>query len=234
MASESRMNIFLKALSKTVSDIKCHTLKPEQQECIRRLIYCGEDVLAVLSTGFGKSLVYQLLQTVYQNLHLLEMGEMKHFMIVVVSPLEYIRQQQVANVAKTMCGVCAAVIGKSEKNDKEISEGKYNVVYGGAEQWLNNRWKKCLQTVNDIVSLLTHFLMRLGTSGIYTDGEETAHERCLLGVYYSQTPKNRKESVSSSFEGLGGNVRLVFASTSLSMGTLWSISQLDQPFTGSR
>ena len=83
------MNIFLKALSKTVSDIKCHTLKP--------------------------------------------------------SPLAYIRQQQVANVARTMCGVRAAAIGESEENEKEISEGKYNIVYGGAEQWLNNRWKKCLQ-----------------------------------------------------------------------------------------
>jgi superfamily II DNA helicase RecQ len=89
--------------------------------------------------------VYQLLPTVYQNLHLLETGEMKHFMIVVVSPLEYIRQQQVANVARTMCGVRAAAIGESEENDNEISEGKYNIVYGGAEQWLNNRWKKCLQ-----------------------------------------------------------------------------------------
>jgi hypothetical protein len=44
-----------------------------------------------------------------------------------------------------MCGVLAAAIGESEENDKEISEGKYNIVYGGAEQWLNNRWKKCLQ-----------------------------------------------------------------------------------------
>lgn len=74
------------------------------------------------------------------------------------------------------------------------------------------------KTVNDIVSLLMHFLMRLGTCGAYTAGEEPAHERCLLGVYYSQTPKNHKESVTSSFERLGGKVRLVFASTSLSMG----------------
>ena len=74
------------------------------------------------------------------------------------------------------------------------------------------------KTVNDIVSLLTHFFMRLGTTGSYTDGDEPAHERCLLGVYYSQTPKNHKESVTSSFEGLHGKVRLVFASTSLSMG----------------
>ena len=74
------------------------------------------------------------------------------------------------------------------------------------------------KTVNDIVSLLTHFLMRLRTTGSYTDGDEPAHERCLLGVYYSQTPKNPKESVTFSFEGLHGKFRLVFASTSLSMG----------------
>lgn len=70
---------------------------------------------------------------------------MKDFIIVIVSPLDYIRQQQVANVARTMCGVRAAAIGESEENDKELSEGKYNIVYGSAEQWLNPRWKKCLQ-----------------------------------------------------------------------------------------
>ena len=145
MASEMTAINFLKALNKSVNDLKVPTLKPEQQECIRRLICCSEDVLAVLPTGFGKSLIYQLLPTVYQNLHLLKTGEVKQFIIIVVSPLDYIRQQQVANVAKTMCGVRAAAIGESEENDKEISEGKYNIVYGSAEQWLNHRWKKCLQ-----------------------------------------------------------------------------------------
>lgn len=74
------------------------------------------------------------------------------------------------------------------------------------------------KTVNDIVSLLTHFLLKLGTSGIYVDGEGPVHERCLLGVYYSQTPKRHKDSVTSSFEGISGSVRVVFATTSLSMG----------------
>lgn len=143
--SSERYNNFLKALNKSVSDLKVNNLKPEQQECIRRLVGCGEDVLAVLPTGFGKSLIYQLLPRVHQNLHLIETGEMKHFMVIVVSPLHYIRQQQVANVARTMCGVRAAAIGESEANDKEISEGKYDIVYGSAEQWLSSRWKKCLQ-----------------------------------------------------------------------------------------
>ena len=73
------------------------------------------------------------------------MGEVKQFIIIVVSPLDYIRQQQVANVAKTMCRVRAAVIGESEENDKEISEGKYNIVYSSVEQWLNHQWKNFLQ-----------------------------------------------------------------------------------------
>ena len=74
------------------------------------------------------------------------------------------------------------------------------------------------KTVNDIVSVLTFFLMKLGQSGLYIDGECPKHERCLLGVYYSQTPQKHKDSVTSSFEGLSGNVRVVCASTSLSMG----------------
>lgn len=74
------------------------------------------------------------------------------------------------------------------------------------------------RTVNDIVTLLIHFLMRLETSGTYIDSEEPAHQRCLLWVYYSQTPKNHKESFSSLFEGIGGNVHFIIASTFLSMG----------------
>ena len=60
--------------------------------------------------------------------------------------------------------------------------------------------------------------MKLGQSGLYIDGESPKHERCLLGIYYSQTPQKHKDSVTSSFEGLSGNVRVVCASTSLSMG----------------
>ena len=74
------------------------------------------------------------------------------------------------------------------------------------------------RTVNDIVSLLTHFLLKLERSGVFVDGDEPVHDSCLLGVFYSQTPVQHKESITSSFEGLGGKVRLVLASTSLSMG----------------
>ena len=57
------------------------------------------------------------------------------------------------------------------------------------------------KTVNDIVSVLTLFLMKLGQTGIYVEGDGPLHERCLLGVYYSQTPQSHKNDITSSFEG---------------------------------
>ena len=60
--------------------------------------------------------------------------------------------------------------------------------------------------------------MKLGHSGLYVNGEGPIHKRCLLGVYYSQTPKRHKDYLTSSFEGVSENVRVVLATTSLSMG----------------
>lgn len=51
------------------------------------------------------------------------------------------------------------------------------------------------KTVNDIVSVLTFFLMKLGQSGVYVEGEGPIHERCLLGVYYSKTPQSHKDCI---------------------------------------
>ncbi|XP_068720435.1 ATP-dependent DNA helicase RecQ-like [Montipora capricornis] len=262
--------------------------------------------------------------------------------VVVVSPLEYIRKQQVENLRTANCGISAATIGESIEMDREIANGKFDIVYGSAEQWLSESWRKTLQcgnlhraevlvvdevhtvatwgsgkkgkaafreafgrvselrsclksgtpvlgltatankelrdrlikclgirsplgpiivspnkdnirftvaqadkklycfnwllqllrekkgdapftiifckTVNDIVSLLTYFVMKLEYSGLYVDGEGPPHERCLLGVYYSQTPTHHKDHLTSSFEGKSGHVIVVFATTSLSMG----------------
>ena len=61
-----------------------------------------------------------------------------------VSPLDYIRKQQVASIEKMDCGICAAAIGESIQRDSEIENGKFDT-FGSAEQWLSNRWRKALQ-----------------------------------------------------------------------------------------
>ena len=52
---------FSTALAEALSYFEYDFLKVEQTECIRRVICLREDVLAVLPTGFGKSLIYQIL-----------------------------------------------------------------------------------------------------------------------------------------------------------------------------
>ena len=58
-----KANIFMRITSRVLIDIevasgRSFTLKPEQEIAVRDLL-AGKDVLAVLPTGFGKSLIYQ-------------------------------------------------------------------------------------------------------------------------------------------------------------------------------
>lgn len=128
-----------------MKDFSVESLKAEQVECIRRLICLREDVLTVLPTGFGKSLIYQIIPKVCSCLVLKKSKETKSFVVCVVSPLEYIRKQQVESIKKLDCGLRAAAIGERDEMDKDIEEGRVNIVFGSAEQWLSDRWKKALQ-----------------------------------------------------------------------------------------
>ena len=71
--------------------------------------------------------------------------DIQKFIVCVVSPLEYIRNQQVASINKLRCGLSAAAVGDNEETDKDIEVGGANIVFGSAGQWLSNKWKKALQ-----------------------------------------------------------------------------------------
>ena len=55
---------FLSALNASPENFVHKALKDEQIECIQRIVCHGRDVLAVLSTGLGKSAIYQLISKV--------------------------------------------------------------------------------------------------------------------------------------------------------------------------
>ena len=59
---------FSSALAEALPNFKCDSLKAEQKECLRRLICLREDVLAILPTGFGKSLIFQMIPKVLECL----------------------------------------------------------------------------------------------------------------------------------------------------------------------
>ena len=93
---------FLSALNASLAHFVHKTLKAEQVlECIRRIVCHGRDVLAVLPTGFGKNVIYQLIPKVLFNLGPTA-NAISKTTVAVVSPLEYIRNQQVASIEKKM------------------------------------------------------------------------------------------------------------------------------------
>ena len=67
-----------------------HKLKEKQLETLHSL-YEGKDTIAVLPTGFGKSVIFQLLPFFLQKVH----GLSDPMIVLVVAPLNSIMQDQV-------------------------------------------------------------------------------------------------------------------------------------------
>ena len=114
-------------------------LKSQQKACLKFLTFERKDVLGVLPTGFGKSLIYQLLPKLFSTYWFAKTGEPKTCNVIVVSPLELIRKQQVEKL--TSKGICAATI---ENLDSMDSHEDKEILFGGAECWLSDNWRKQL------------------------------------------------------------------------------------------
>ena len=77
-------------------------------------------------TGFSKTAIYQFIPKL-----LFHMGRTANATskttVAVVSPLDYIRKQQVASIEKMDCGMFAAAIEESIQGDSEIENGKLDI-----------------------------------------------------------------------------------------------------------
>src|SRR3954463_383480 len=105
-------------------------LRPSQAETVEHVLE-GRDVLAVMSTGYGKSAIYQIAA-------LLIPGP-----TVVVSPLIALQSDQVTELEREQAGGAAAVssivgaAGRREALD-ELSEGSLEFLFLSPEQLAND------------------------------------------------------------------------------------------------
>ena len=100
-------------------------LGKEQQLCLVNLAR-GKDIFAILLTGFGKSLIFQLFPRLAKAAMKSEMS-----LIAVVSPLVSVMRDQVEQLKQL--GVSAAAIGLGEEygeDEKAAREGKCELVFG--------------------------------------------------------------------------------------------------------
>ena len=112
-------------------------VKPEQRLIVEHVLR-KKDVFAALPTGFGKSLTFQILPSVFKVL--LDKGFiMPSFpLVIVISPLTSIVKDQVGFLRNL--GFEVAFIGESEKLDNDIIEGniKAQFLYGSPESMVGD------------------------------------------------------------------------------------------------
>ena len=129
-------------------------IRPKQLKAIHHLVK-GKDTLCLLPTGGGKSLIYQLLPTVFKTLN----NVIKNPIVIIVSPLISLMMDQVEEAhSKPYLNLSAVRLDCSNTVKNEIFEGKHNLVFGSPESWLNNKqWRELLSSkmfVRNVVCLV--------------------------------------------------------------------------------
>ena len=85
-----------------------HDLKEKQKECITKVL-SGEDSLAVLPTGYGKSLIYMVLPVCQDYYYNKDVGT---HIVIVVSPLVALMEEQMTKM--NAYGINAVYIGSTD------------------------------------------------------------------------------------------------------------------------
>ena len=110
------------------------SLKPEQTQALEALL-AGKDVLAILPTGFGKSLIYQVFSMAQTS---------ANASVLVISPLNSIVEEQ----AKEMnCLGIPSVHLKPDIEDclHDISDGHFRMIFASAEDCLSKNFTEILK-----------------------------------------------------------------------------------------
>lgn len=137
MAAEKDASEAIRSVVATLPNIQ--KLKPEQEQALLSFVG-GHDVVALLPTGFGKSLIFQLAPLVVKELAKANASDAKPI-VVVVSPLVALMEDQVKEAEKL--GVRAVQLAVHD--DRDILDGRLSLVFGSPESWLlNNKWRGML------------------------------------------------------------------------------------------
>lgn len=110
-------------------NIEC--LKSKQKEAIKLLVQDQRDVVCMLPTGYGKSLIYELLPIAYRNQTKLDA------FVLVIEPLNIIIDQQLTKLGKNT-SICL----KNKMNDSDIdriASGSFSYIFSHPENIIGNK-----------------------------------------------------------------------------------------------
>ena len=129
------------ALSTVRSWFTISCLKPYQKKVISEFVKGKSDIFVNLPTGYGKSLVYQALLTMFDSL-----TARSGHIVVVVSPLVNLMRDEVRSLRSI--GISLVSLSNLQEGEAEkVEKAAYSAVFGTSESWLKvARWKQVLSS----------------------------------------------------------------------------------------
>lgn len=104
-----------------------------------------KDVFAILPTGFGKSLIFQLVPDICIRLNALKYHYPSEPTLLVVCPLNSLVDSHLAELAKL--GISATCLVKDELDESGILAGKYSIILANPESLIKNtKWREMLRS----------------------------------------------------------------------------------------
>ena len=132
------------AVKKACQVFGVEKLFPEQFKALKAFVD-RNDVFLNLPTGFGKSLVFQMAPIVHAELSETHDGFSANPIVVVISPLVSLMEDQVNSLRKL--GISAGSIGEDQVLNRKIEHGECSVVFSSPESLLGNgRWRNMLSS----------------------------------------------------------------------------------------
>lgn len=123
-----------------------------------------------------------------------------------------LRSLEIADVSINNKNICFSV----QKVKKGLSS--FNWLVDKIAEHQKNSPKTIIfcQSITDLSTVLSYLLMKLGDRA-YVDQKKSL-SKCVLGVYHSNSPDELKECVKKSFTFDDGPIRVVLATSALSLG----------------
>ena len=118
MTAMTRLGGIYLSKQRRVNELFDFEPKDKQVEAIRKLLYDKSDLILIAKTGFGKSIIFQALPLIQEELKLASL---------IIVPLNLLQEEQ-AEKLKTIAGAHPFVLNgdtNTRKNRREIGEGVY-------------------------------------------------------------------------------------------------------------
>ena len=121
-------------------------MKPRQKEALQSIVCKGQDCLIVLPTGYGKSLIYQMLPSLFDKISARNLSSKDKSIVIVVSPLNALIDDQInrlksAGVNCTSLRVCGDEVDGAfeEKISEDLQAGKFKLIFTHPEVAVSDR-----------------------------------------------------------------------------------------------